>query len=52
MIDNFSLLLTHGLIFIACWRLLSRDDLDDESHLPGAPSAISPDSGENGSPHA
>lgn len=31
MIDTFSLLLMHGLIFVTCWRLLSRDDLDDES---------------------
>ncbi|CAN5200130.1 hypothetical protein BH10PSE13_BH10PSE13_25330 [soil metagenome] len=31
MIDNFSLLLSHGLILIACWRLLSRPDLDEEN---------------------
>jgi hypothetical protein len=31
MIDGFSLLLAHGLILLACWRLLRRDDLDDES---------------------
>lgn len=30
MIDNFSLLVSHGLILLACWRLLSRPDLDDE----------------------
>jgi hypothetical protein len=30
MIDNLSLLLSHGLILIACWRLLSRRDLDSE----------------------
>lgn len=30
MIDNLSLLLSHGLILIACWRLLSRPDLDEE----------------------
>lgn len=30
MIDTFSLLLSHGLVFVACWRLLSRADLDDE----------------------
>tara|TARA_B110001454_G_scaffold12846_1_gene11687 strand:+ start:381 stop:530 length:150 start_codon:yes stop_codon:yes gene_type:complete len=30
MIDTFSLLLSHGLVFVACWRLLSRLDLDDE----------------------
>ncbi|MET0364998.1 MAG: hypothetical protein ABW169_10120 [Sphingobium sp.] len=31
MIDNFSLLLTHGLILLACWRLLSRADLDSDN---------------------
>lgn len=30
MIDNFTLLLTHGLILVACWRLLSRLDLDTD----------------------
>jgi hypothetical protein len=30
MIDAFSLFLSHGLILIACWRLLSRPDLDAE----------------------
>lgn len=30
MIDNLSLLLSHGLILIACWRLLSRPDMDEE----------------------
>jgi hypothetical protein len=34
MIDNFSLLLTHGLMLVAAWRLLRRPDLDQE----GAPS--------------
>ncbi len=31
MIDNFALALTHGLMMIAAWRLLSRPDLDDEN---------------------
>jgi len=31
MIDTFALLLTHGVIFLTCWRLLGRDDLDDET---------------------
>jgi len=31
MIDNLTLLLTHSLILIACWRLLSRRDLDTEN---------------------
>jgi hypothetical protein len=31
MIDNFALALTHGLLLLAAWRLLSRPDLDDDS---------------------
>ena len=30
MIDNFSIALTHGLLFIAVWRLIRRPDLDHE----------------------
>lgn len=30
MIDNFALFVSHGLILLACWRLLWRVDLDDE----------------------
>ncbi len=30
MVDYFALALTHGLLVIACWRLLQRDDLDAE----------------------
>lgn len=30
MIDNFSLLVSHGLILLAAWRLLFRPDLDRE----------------------
>lgn len=30
MIDNFSIALTHGLLLIAAWRLIHRDDLDTE----------------------
>lgn len=30
MIDYFSIALTHGLILLACWRLLFRGDLDEE----------------------
>ncbi|MFT3967345.1 MAG: hypothetical protein QM690_15825 [Sphingobium sp.] len=42
MIDNFSLLLTHGLILIACWRLLSRPDLDTDNPVEpkGLPSGL------------
>ena len=39
MIDNFSLALTHGLLLVVAWRLLSRPDLDEDP-APGAePSA-------------
>ncbi len=34
MIDTFSILLSHGLVLIACWRLLSRPDLDQENNPP------------------
>jgi hypothetical protein len=31
MIDNFVLALTHGLMLLAAWRVLSRPDLEDDS---------------------
>jgi hypothetical protein len=31
MIDNLAIALTHGLMLIAAWRLLSRDDLDNDA---------------------
>ena len=34
MIDSFALALTHGLMLLAAWRLLSRPDLDDDSVPP------------------
>ncbi len=34
MIDTFSLMVSHGLILIALWRLLSRTDLDREPFDP------------------
>lgn len=34
MIDNFALVLAHGLLLLAAWRLLRRDDLDHEA-MPG-----------------
>ena len=37
MIDNLSILLSHGLLAIAFWYLLPRDDLDLER--PPAPDA-------------
>ena len=30
MIDALSLLVSHGVIMLAAWRLLSRSDLDEE----------------------
>jgi hypothetical protein len=30
MIDNFALGLTHALMLLAAWRLLSRQDLDED----------------------
>lgn len=37
MIDNFALAISHGLILLAVWRLLSRPDLDDDSALEPVP---------------
>lgn len=37
MIDSFSILLSHALVFITCWRLLSRHDLDHEPHATPLP---------------
>ncbi len=38
MIDNFSLALTHGLLFLAAWRLLTLPDLDrEDAPTPDAP---------------
>ena len=38
MIDTFALALTHGLMMLAAWRLLSRPDLDDDKvAAPEAP---------------
>jgi hypothetical protein len=30
MIDNFALAISHGLMLLAAWLLLRRDDLDKE----------------------
>lgn len=30
MIDNFALLVSHGLLLLVFWRLLGRNDLDNE----------------------
>ncbi len=36
LIDNFALLLSHGLMMLVAWRLLARPDLDDDS-VPAPP---------------
>ncbi len=40
MIDNLALGLSHGLMILAAWRLLTRSDLDDA--LAPAPPAPEP----------
>jgi hypothetical protein len=40
MVDSFSILLSHGLIAFALWRLLARPDLDEESGSWTEPPAI------------
>ena len=42
MIDNFALALSHGLLLLAAWRLLSRPDLDDPAAAPPPPPAAGP----------
>ena len=37
MIDNFALLVSHGLMLLAAWRLLSRPDLNDDAIAPPVP---------------
>lgn len=39
MIDMFSLALSHALMLIAAWRLVTRADLDDDRAGPAAPKA-------------
>ena len=34
MIDNFALALSHGLLLLAAWRLISRPDLEDDGAPP------------------
>jgi hypothetical protein len=42
MIDTFALLVSHGLMLIAAWRMLARRDLDKEGD-PHAPVRKRPD---------
>jgi hypothetical protein len=39
MIDNFALAISHGLMMLAAWLLLRRDDLDRE---PSRRDAVEP----------
>ena len=36
MIDNFGLVLTHGLLLLVAWRLLFRADLEDDAATPSS----------------
>jgi hypothetical protein len=42
MIDTFALLVSHGLILLAAWRLSGRADLDDDTAASGAAAAAKP----------
>jgi hypothetical protein len=52
MVDYFSLLLSHGILLLAFWRLALRDDLDAEPHreenpqVPEAESVPEPKKGQ------
>lgn len=39
MIDLFALAVSHGLMMLAAWRLLSRDDLDRDAPVAEPPAA-------------
>ena len=41
MIDNFALLVSHGLMLLAAWRLLSRADLNDAAAAEPVPATAS-----------
>lgn len=42
MVDILALAVSHGLLLLACWRLLSRPDLDADGADAGAPPARRP----------
>jgi hypothetical protein len=42
MIDNFALLVSHGLMLLAAWRLLSRPDLNDPGAAAPMPAVPAP----------
>lgn len=39
MVDIFALALTHGLMLLAVWRMLQRDELDAEAAEEDGPRA-------------
>lgn len=47
MVDYFSLALTHGLLALAAWRLLWRNDLDQEPADRAGPGDETPDDSAN-----
>jgi len=49
MVDILTLVLSHGLLALAAWRLLLRDDLDAD---PGEESAGARRGRQGGGPHA
>ena len=42
MIDYFALALTHGLLALACWRILLRGELDVEAPVVTQPEPEQP----------
>ncbi len=48
MIDYFALALTHGLLALACWRILLRRDLDEETPEAGPAAPDQPASPKQG----
>ncbi len=42
MIDNFALALSHGLLLLTAWRVMTRPDLDDSAAPEPAP-PVKPD---------
>ena len=40
MINDFALVVSHGLIMLAAWRLLRRPDLDDDAGREDRPAGF------------
>jgi hypothetical protein len=43
MVDIFSLAITHGLLALAAWRLMLRDDLDSDPVEAGSEAQAAPE---------